>query len=236
MIEELAGPGLSYRFTHELVRRALYDRLSAIRRAELHLRVGEALERAEGRSGPRARRPRPPLRRRRAARRRPSGRSSTTCSPRGRRPPRSPSTRRRRGCARRSTCGSPTRAERAEIYLELGTASHRAGKAGDALWAFVVRDRDRPRARRRRAARAGGDRLRGGLLAARDRRRGRGRAARGGGDRARRGQLRAARRPARRARPGARLPRRARARRRRPRRRRSTWRASSTIAPGWRPC
>src|SRR4029079_8510019 len=28
--------------------------------------------------------------------------------------------------------------ERAEIYLELGTASHRAGKAGDALWAFVA--------------------------------------------------------------------------------------------------
>ena len=43
--------GWSYRFTHELVRRALYDRLSGLRRAELHLRVGEALEAAEGRSG-----------------------------------------------------------------------------------------------------------------------------------------------------------------------------------------
>ena len=44
MIEEVPGPGLTYRFTHELVRRALYDRLSGLRRAELHLRVGEALE------------------------------------------------------------------------------------------------------------------------------------------------------------------------------------------------
>ena len=44
MIEEVpAAPRLAYRFTHELVRRALYDRLSALRRAELHLRVGEAL-------------------------------------------------------------------------------------------------------------------------------------------------------------------------------------------------
>jgi DNA-binding CsgD family transcriptional regulator/tetratricopeptide (TPR) repeat protein len=34
-----------YSFAHELVRRALYDRLPASRRAELHLRAGEALER-----------------------------------------------------------------------------------------------------------------------------------------------------------------------------------------------
>ena len=51
MIEELPSRRLAYRFTHELVRRALYDRLSAVRRAEMHLRVGEALERSEGRSG-----------------------------------------------------------------------------------------------------------------------------------------------------------------------------------------
>ncbi|WP_336215362.1 ATP-binding protein [Nonomuraea sp. LPB2021202275-12-8] len=37
---------LVYRFAHELVRRALYDRLTGTRRAELHLRAGEALERA----------------------------------------------------------------------------------------------------------------------------------------------------------------------------------------------
>ena len=51
MIEELPSRGLVYRFTHELVRRAIYDRLTAVRRAELHLRVGEALERTEDRSG-----------------------------------------------------------------------------------------------------------------------------------------------------------------------------------------
>src|SRR3954447_5390220 len=51
MIEELPSRRLADRFTHQLVRRALYDRLSGVRRAELHLRVGEALERSEGRSG-----------------------------------------------------------------------------------------------------------------------------------------------------------------------------------------
>lgn len=47
MIEEISAQTLAYRFTHELVRRALYDRLSGLRRAELHLRVGEALEAAD---------------------------------------------------------------------------------------------------------------------------------------------------------------------------------------------
>lgn len=46
MIEEVPGPRLAHRFTHELVRRALYDRLTGLRRADLHLRVGEALERS----------------------------------------------------------------------------------------------------------------------------------------------------------------------------------------------
>lgn len=51
MVEELPSPGLAFRFTHELMRRALYDRLSKIRRAELHLRIAEALEGTEPRSG-----------------------------------------------------------------------------------------------------------------------------------------------------------------------------------------
>ena len=46
MVEEVPGRTLAFRFTHELVRRALYDRLSSFRRAELHLCVAEALERA----------------------------------------------------------------------------------------------------------------------------------------------------------------------------------------------
>src|SRR3954453_12794792 len=44
MIEEVPARRLAYRFTHELVRRALYDRMAGLRRAELPLRVGEALE------------------------------------------------------------------------------------------------------------------------------------------------------------------------------------------------
>ena len=50
MIVEIPGRQLSYRFAHELVRRAVYDRLPRLRRAELHLRVGEALEASEDRS------------------------------------------------------------------------------------------------------------------------------------------------------------------------------------------
>jgi DNA-binding CsgD family transcriptional regulator/tetratricopeptide (TPR) repeat protein len=50
MIEEVPARGLKYRFTHELVRRALYDRMPGLRRAELHLRVAETLERAHATS------------------------------------------------------------------------------------------------------------------------------------------------------------------------------------------
>lgn len=45
MIEEVPSARLAFRFTHELVRRALYDRMPRLRRADLHLRVAEALER-----------------------------------------------------------------------------------------------------------------------------------------------------------------------------------------------
>ena len=51
MIDEVPSDRLAWRFAHELVRRALYDRLSGSRRAELHLRVGEALEARESGSG-----------------------------------------------------------------------------------------------------------------------------------------------------------------------------------------
>jgi DNA-binding SARP family transcriptional activator len=45
MIEELTEPAFAHRFSHELVRRAVYDRLTAVRRAQLHGQVAEALER-----------------------------------------------------------------------------------------------------------------------------------------------------------------------------------------------
>src|SRR5438093_340868 len=51
VVDEVPGPTLAYRFTHELVRRAVYDRLSAHRPAELHLLVGNAIEATDAGSG-----------------------------------------------------------------------------------------------------------------------------------------------------------------------------------------
>jgi DNA-binding SARP family transcriptional activator len=48
MLEELTDPVASYRFTHELIRRAVYDRISGLRSRDLHLRIGEALEETHG--------------------------------------------------------------------------------------------------------------------------------------------------------------------------------------------
>src|SRR3954454_23246666 len=135
MIEELPSRRLAYRFTHELVRRALYDRLSGVRRAELHLRVGEALERSEGRSG----RALADLAHHFAA-------AAPLDGPqRG--------IEYNVGAARAAAAavafdeaatrlrsalelGIESPAKRAEVFLELGTASHRAGAAVDALEAF----------------------------------------------------------------------------------------------------
>ena len=133
MIEALPSRRLQYRFTHELVRRSLYDGLSPVRRAELHLRVGEALERA----GPPERgRPRPSLRGRGAVRGGRSAPSSTTCSPRGRRAPGLDfdAAAERLGVALELWVDGP--AERARLLLELGTARHRAGRAVEAIAAF----------------------------------------------------------------------------------------------------
>lgn len=135
MIEEAPSRRLAYRFTHELVRRALYDRLTAVRRAELHLRVGEALEQGAERSG----RVLVDLAHHFAA-----------AAPLGGA---------RRGieynllAARAATgalafdeaaahlrtaleLGIEDPASQAEVFLELGTATHRAGRALDALAAF----------------------------------------------------------------------------------------------------
>jgi DNA-binding CsgD family transcriptional regulator/tetratricopeptide (TPR) repeat protein len=50
MLEEIREASLVYRVRHELLRRTVYERLSSVRAAALHLRLGEALEAmAEGR-------------------------------------------------------------------------------------------------------------------------------------------------------------------------------------------
>ena len=135
MIDELPSPGLAYRFTHELVRRALFDRLSGIRRAELHLCVGEALE----------------------AGREPTGRTLADLAHHFGAAGSFDSTGRGvqynvlaaraavsalafdEAAARLRTSlalGIVSDEQRADVYLELGRASHRAGKASDALDAF----------------------------------------------------------------------------------------------------
>jgi DNA-binding CsgD family transcriptional regulator/tetratricopeptide (TPR) repeat protein len=135
MIEELPSQRLACRFTHEIVRRALYDRLSGLRRAELHLRVGEALESA-GASSDRALADLAHhfgaaapfggakqaidynLRAARAA-------SAALAF--------DDAAMRLRTAIEIGVEGEP---ERAGALLELGAASHRAGKANDALEAF----------------------------------------------------------------------------------------------------
>ena len=165
MIEELPSPRLAYRFTHELVRRALYDRLSRLRRAELHLRVGEALESAGRGLRPQPGRPRPSFRRRRAVRRRRAGDRLQPARGAARRAPRSPSTKRRTACEPRSRSAIEDE-RRARRGAARARRREPPGRQGDRRAGGVRRGGgDRPRAGRRRAARAGGDRLRGGLLA-----------------------------------------------------------------------
>ena len=135
MIEELSSRTLAYRFTHELVRRALYDRPSGRRRAELHLRIAEALESAEGRSG----RALADLAYHFAAAA-PFGGGARGVEYNVR-------AGRAAGAAlafdeaadRLQTAlelGIKKLPERAEVLLELGTARHRAGKSLEALEAF----------------------------------------------------------------------------------------------------
>ncbi len=138
MIEELrTSVRLACRFTHEIVRRALYDRLSRLRRAELHLRVGEELERAGGTSdraladlahhfgtaAPFGGAERAVDYNLRAA----SAASAALAFD-------DAGTRLRTAIG----IGIEDEAERAGVLLELGSASHRAGKATDAQEAFVA--------------------------------------------------------------------------------------------------
>ncbi|HWM07996.1 MAG TPA: AAA family ATPase [Solirubrobacteraceae bacterium] len=136
MIEESPSRRLAYRFAHELVRRSLYDGLSAVRRAELHLRVGEALEG----SGERSPRQLADLAHHFAAAA-PFGGTARAVE--------------YNVLAARAASaaldfdaaaeqlrvalelGIEAPAERAALQLELGTARHRAGRAVDAIAAFA---------------------------------------------------------------------------------------------------
>jgi DNA-binding CsgD family transcriptional regulator/tetratricopeptide (TPR) repeat protein len=136
MIEELPSPRLACRFTHELVRRALYDRLSRLRRAELHLRVGEALESAAvgsdraladlahhfGAAAPFGGTERAIDYNLRAARAASAALAFDDA------------VLRLRTAIEIGIQGEP---ERASVLLELGSASHRAGKSADALEGFA---------------------------------------------------------------------------------------------------
>jgi DNA-binding CsgD family transcriptional regulator/tetratricopeptide (TPR) repeat protein len=138
MIEEIPATGLAYRFTHELVRRALYDHLGALRRAELHLRIGTALEEelaetparrlaevahhlaAAGALGDAERAADFNLRAARAA-------MATLAFEQA-------ATQFRTALA----LGVQSPSERAEIQLELGTACQAAGSYGEAMEAFTA--------------------------------------------------------------------------------------------------
>jgi DNA-binding CsgD family transcriptional regulator/tetratricopeptide (TPR) repeat protein len=135
MIEELPSRLRAYRFNHELVRKALYDRLGSARRAELHLRVGEALESADDRSG----RVLADLAHHFAA--------AAPLGAAGRAVEYNLAAARAAGsalafdeAAARFRTALELRIEpasaRAEAFLELGTASHRAGKVPESLAAF----------------------------------------------------------------------------------------------------
>jgi DNA-binding CsgD family transcriptional regulator/tetratricopeptide (TPR) repeat protein len=137
IVDELAGRRLAYRFTHELVRRAVYDRLTAVRRAELHLRVGEARESAEGRS-PRALAD--------------LAYHFTAAAPLGEVERAIEYNRLAASAATEALAfdeaarllqttlelGIQGQTERAQVLLELGYATHRAGKASSALDAFTA--------------------------------------------------------------------------------------------------
>lgn len=135
MVEELTSPRLSWRFTHELVRRALYDRLSRARRAALHLRVGEALEQRGHQSARQladlARHfvAAAPL----GAQKRAVDYSIASASAAVGALAFEEAVVRLRGAI---DVGIDDAFQRAQAFLDLGTASHLAGKAQDALDAF----------------------------------------------------------------------------------------------------
>ncbi|HEX8976534.1 MAG TPA: AAA family ATPase [Solirubrobacteraceae bacterium] len=135
IVEELARTRLAYRFTHELVRRAVHDRLTGVRQAELHLKMGEALEAAIGRSA----RALPDLAYHFAAAA-PLGevRRAIDYNIRAARAATEALAFDEAADVLRTALelGIEDAGERAEVLLELGTVLHRAGKAFDAQDAF----------------------------------------------------------------------------------------------------
>ena len=135
MIEEIPARTLVYRFTHELVRRALYDRLTGVRRAELHLRVGESLER----SGPHTGRDLADLAHHFAAAAPfDSGRRAVDYNVLAARVSVEALAFEEAAAQLRTALelGIDSPERRAEVLLDLGTAVHRAGSAVDAQGAF----------------------------------------------------------------------------------------------------
>jgi DNA-binding CsgD family transcriptional regulator len=135
LLLETPGPRLAYRFAHELVRRSVSDRLSAARRAELHLRVAEALEQMPAggeahlaalahhyaEAAPVGGGERAIAYNLLAARSAVASLAFDEAADRLR---------------TALELGIADPAERASVYLDLGRASHRAGRAADALAAF----------------------------------------------------------------------------------------------------
>jgi DNA-binding CsgD family transcriptional regulator/tetratricopeptide (TPR) repeat protein len=135
MLEELPARGLAYRFTHEIVRRALYDRLSLLRRAELHLQVGEGLEAMGSPSGRRL----VDLARHFGAAADLGGAERAVDYHRRAAASASAALAYADAAAHlqaASEIGIESAPERAAVLLELGAAAHRAGQSGRALAAF----------------------------------------------------------------------------------------------------
>ncbi len=137
LISEIPSRGLAYRFSHELVRLAVIERLSAARRAAMHLRVAEALARADPTGN-------------RGSHLAELAHHYAAAVPVG---GTEPAVRYNLLAARAAAAalafdesaeqlrtavalGIADAALAADVYLELGYVSHRAGKASDALDAF----------------------------------------------------------------------------------------------------